>query len=243
MVRLQIGAKDSEARLEVETAAGQRRFVTLRRNAESLNLAERQSAKIEEIKPNIFYVDLDRITDDDFRAALPKLEKAKGIVFDVRGYPRVSPLVIQHLIDKPVQSAHWLIPIVKAPDHSNINEFTRGGRWNLEPKQPRLAAKIAFLTDGRAISYAESYMGIVEAYKLGEIVGESTAGTNGNVNPFGVPGGYRISWTGMKVLKHDNSTHHGVGIKPTVPVSRTIRGVREKRDEQLERAVQIVSNL
>ena len=83
-------------------------------------------------------------------------------------------------------------------------------------------------------------MGIVEAYKLGEIVGEPTAGTNGNINPFTLSGGYTIYWTGMKVLKHDGTPHHGVGIRPTVPVSRTIRGVAEGRDEQLERALAVV---
>lgn len=45
----------------------------------------------------------------------------------------------------------------------------------------------------------------------------------------------------MKVLKHDGSKHHGVGILPTVPISRTIRGVAEERDEQLERAIAAVS--
>jgi C-terminal processing protease CtpA/Prc len=46
----------------------------------------------------------------------------------------------------------------------------------------------------------------------------------------------------MKVLKHDGSQHHGVGIKPTVSVSRTIRGVAEGRDEQLEKAIEVVSH-
>jgi len=84
-------------------------------------------------------------------------------------------------------------------------------------------------------------MGIVEFYHLAEIVGGPTAGTNGNVNPLPLPGGYRVTWTGMKVLKHDGSRHHGVGIAPTVPVSRTLAGVAAGRDEILERAVQIVS--
>jgi C-terminal processing protease CtpA/Prc len=134
-----------------------------------------------------------------------------------------------------------MIPIISRPDHQSVVEYDTGGRWDLQPIAPKLNAKIAFLTDGRAISYAESYMGIVEAYKLADIVGEPTAGTNGDVNPFTLPGGYTVVWTGMKVLKHDGSQHHGVGIQPTVPVSRTIRGVREKRDEQLERAVEIVT--
>jgi C-terminal processing protease CtpA/Prc len=111
----------------------------------------------------------------------------------------------------------------------------------LKPIAPKLNAKIAFLTDGRAISYAESYMGIVQAYKLGEIAGDPTAGTNGNVNQFTLPGGYTVVWTGMKVHKHDGSQHHGIGIQPTIPVSRTIQGIREKRDEQLDRAIAIIS--
>ncbi|HVE69778.1 MAG TPA: hypothetical protein VNI54_00310 [Thermoanaerobaculia bacterium] len=61
-------------------------------------------------------------------------------------------------------------------------EWVSRPRWQLQPLQPRLPKNIAFLTDGRAISYAESWMGIIEAYKLAHIVGETTAGTNGNIN-------------------------------------------------------------
>jgi len=98
-----------------------------------------------------------------------------------------------------------------------------------------------FITDGRAISFAESMMGIVEGYRMGEIVGQATAGTNGNVNPLALPGGYTVGWTGMRVLKHDGSRHHGVGILPTVPVRRTRAGVAAGRDEPLERAIEVVT--
>ena len=108
------------------------------------------------------------------------------------------------------------------------------------PKEPQLRGKIAFLTDGRAISYAESIMGIVEHYKFGEIVGSTTAGTNGNVNPFTLPGGFLVSFTGMKVLKHDGSRHHGVGIAPTVSVVPTAAGIAAGKDEVLEKAIKIL---
>ena len=52
---------------------------------------------------------------------------------------------------------------------------------------------------------------------------------------------YRIAWTGMRVLKHDGSQHHGVGIQPTIPAARTIAGIRAGRDEMLEKAVEVVS--
>ena len=40
-----------------------------------------------EIKPGIVYVDFDRLTEPEWKALIPRLKKAKGIVFDMRGYP------------------------------------------------------------------------------------------------------------------------------------------------------------
>ena len=221
---------------------GVRRTVTLKVGTPISQLQEPRPDKVKEIEPGIFYLDLNRITDADYASALPSLVKSKGIVFDMRGYPGNIQNVAEffgHLIDRPATSAQWHIPQVTRPDREGLT-FTRGGEWQLQPKAPYLTAKRAFVIDGRAISYAESCMGIVEYYKLGEIVGEPTAGTNGNVNPFTVPGGYNITWTGMKVLKHDGSRHHGIGILPTIPVSRTRAGIAAGRDEMLERAVQAV---
>ena len=132
------------------------------------------------------------------------------------------------------------MPLIIYPDRERIVGWDTSGRWLLEPRAPRFAGVVVFLTDERAISYAESVMGIIEAYGIAEIVGRTTAGANGNVNPFELPGGFRVSWTGMKVLKHDGSQHHLVGIVPTVPVSRTIAAVRDGRDEDLERAIEII---
>ena len=72
-------------------------------------------------------------------------------------------------------------------------------------------------------------------------MGGPTGGTNGNFNVFAVAGGYSLRWTGMDVRKKDGSPHHGVGIKPTVPVSRTLAGVIAGRDELLEKGIEVVS--
>jgi C-terminal processing protease CtpA/Prc len=84
-------------------------------------------------------------------------------------------------------------------------------------------------------------MGIIEHYRLAEIVGQPTGGTNGAADYFSIPGGYTLRWTPMKVLKHDGSPHHGVGIQPTVLVSPTIQGIAGGRDEQLERAIALIN--
>jgi C-terminal processing protease CtpA/Prc len=187
------------------------------------------------------YVDLDRATEADFTAAITKLTEAKGIVFDMRGYPSQPGISsLAHLTDTAIRSAKWNVGSASMPDRLDTVYHESG--WPVQPQKPYFSARRVFLIDGRAISYAETVMGIVEAFKLGEIVGGPTAGTNGNVNPFKLPGGYTVSWTGMKVLKHDGSQHHGVGIQPTVPVSRTRKGVAEGKDEILAKGLEVIRN-
>ncbi|MGH9837641.1 MAG: S41 family peptidase, partial [Blastocatellia bacterium] len=238
-----MGAKDTSLTLEIEPWAspGKRTQVAVKRDAQAWAIEEKRPARVAEIEAGVFYLDFDRISDQDFKEALPKLEQAKGIIFDLRGYPRNlnAMQLFPHLTEKPMTSAQWHVPVVTRPDRQNM-QFMRGGEWQIAPRAPYLKARKAFITGGGAISYAESCMGIVEHYKLAEIVGGPTAGTNGNVNPFTVPGGYTIVWTGMKVLKQDGSQHHGVGIRPTIPVARTRAGVAAGRDELLERALQTV---
>src|SRR5262249_45156476 len=113
--------------------------------------------------------------------------------------------------------------------------------WDLKPAAPKLAGKIVFLTDGRAISYAESVMGYIGDRHLGTIVGGTTAGTNGNVASFALPGGFTIVFTGMRVTGHDGrAVHHLVGIKPDVPAERTVAGLRAGKDEVLARALSLI---
>jgi C-terminal processing protease CtpA/Prc len=239
--RLAMSREPGEALLAVRHPDGRTATVRLPRVRvpETFGNEEPRPETVEEIRPGIFYVDMNRIDDAGFREAVGRLAEARGVIFDLRGYPNLSTVILAHLTDRTVQSARWNVPVFTRPDREGVTFEVSG--WPVEPAEPRIRGKAAFLTDGRAISYAETYLGIVEHYRLAEIVGGPTAGTNGNVSPFKLPGGYNLSWTGMKVLKHDGSRHHGVGIKPTVPVSRTLGGVAEGRDEVLEKAIEVVS--
>jgi C-terminal processing protease CtpA/Prc len=191
------------------------------------------------IGSSIYYVDLTRADIASIEARLPELARAETVIFDLRGYPKGNHDILRHLIDQPVRSAQWRVPLVIYPNRERSPGPDTSGRWTLEPKAPRFTGRAVFITDARAISYAESVMGIVEHYGIGEIVGAPTAGANGNVNRFDLPGGYKVTWTGMQVLKHDGSQHHLIGIRPTVPVERTLAGVRAGRDELLEKAIEV----
>jgi len=231
----------SAIQVEIEPFAqpGTRKSLSLSCTEPSYILTEPRPSKISEVDSGIYYVDLNRITDEDFSKQIDQLAKASAIIFDMRGYPRniQRPFaILGHLTHSELTSAQFLVPEITTPDPKSV-VLHGGGDWHIPPVSPYLPAKRFFLVDGRVISYAESIMGIVEYYKLGEIVGSTTAGTNGNVDQYVLPDGYKITWTGMKVVKQDGATHHGVGIQPTIPVSPSRAGIAAGKDEVLERAL------
>jgi hypothetical protein len=188
---------------------------------------------------DVFYLYIGKIEMRKIDSLMPELIEAKAIICDLRGYPKGNHEFISHLLPVADTTSSWMqIPMFIYPDQKDIVGFTKEN-WMLPTKAPHLEAKILFMTAGSAISYAESYLGYIEGYNLATIVGQPTAGTNGNINAFSLPGGFHITWTGMKVLKQDGSQHHGIGILPHVLVERTINGVREGRDEFLEKAIEL----
>ncbi|MDB5100848.1 MAG: family peptidase [Cyanobacteria bacterium RYN_339] len=204
-------------------------------------LREDRPARLAELKPGLWYVDLDRVTDKEFEAAVPKLALAKGIVFDLRGYPSHIKwdTVFAHLSDQVLKAPIFRSPVYTKPDQKAAT-FEEGG-WTIQPRAPRFKAKLAFLGGEATISQAELWLSIVKGHKLGEVVGSPTAGSDGNIVFQNLPGGYRVGWTGMVVLNHDRSRQHGIGILPTVPAAATVAGIKAGKDEVLEKGLEVVS--
>lgn len=194
---------------------------------------------IERLDDGVYYVDLGRASMADIDAVMDRLAAAPGVVFDLRDYPNSNHQVLSHLLTRPDDSTAWMaVPHVIRPDHAPgavVGWHTHG--WQMPVLQPHIAGRVAFLTGPGAASYAESVMGLVKHYRLGEIVGSATAGTNGNIGVIAMPTGCHLRFTGMRVTKHDGTQHHLVGVQPTIRASQTIAGVAAGRDEVLEKAL------
>lgn len=199
-------------------------------------LREPRPGPIAELRPGLLYVDMTRTQWPQLEKALPRMVAARAVIFDMRGYPRPQARrLLAHLAEHPLTSAEYRAPVVTRPDRQGWG--WKDSRWEIAPATPFIPGRKIFLTNGGAISQAESVMSVVETHRLGDIVGAATAGTNGDINPFTLPGGYTVVWTGLKVVKRDGTPQHGVGIKPTIPAVRTLAGVRAGRDEVLERGI------
>ncbi len=234
MAELASGAEGSTVVLRVQRATGDGdiALTRVRRRGHADTPAH---PALEQLADGVWYVDLARAEMRDIDAAMDKLAAAPGVVLDMRGYPNNTHPVLSHVLSKDEDTKWMWIPKFIRPDHAP--HAWDGVGWNLPALTPHIAGKVAVLTGPRAISYAESVMGFVEAETLGAIFGTATAGTNGNIAEIREPTGCRSIFTGMRVTKHDGSRHHLIGVQPTVPIVRTIAGVRAGKDEVLDAAL------
>ncbi len=228
-----------QVELLVRGEDGLNRNVSLARGGTGPLLYEpRPNVLVTELRPGVWYVDMQKLSSQNVSDILGKIKDAKAIILDMRGHAGDGGAseLFGHLTDKAMDSPKLQTPIPVLPDQVGL-KFTNS-HGSIQAREPRIKAKIIFLTDARAISQGEFFMDYVEFYKLGEIVGSPTAGTDGAVN-YIAAGGLSIRWTGQKVDKHDGTPLNGVGILPTVLVKRTIEGIRAGKDEVLERAIEI----
>lgn len=227
--------------LQVRSLSGQVSEVTIAKNLLFPGRRPSKPKAIAELRPGILYFDLTRIGMTEFDNALPQMVQAQGLIFDVRGYPgRIDASALGHFVDGPISGEQFYYPLITYPDHQRMDFKYLSGTTN--QLEPRLKAKVAFLADNNALSWAETFLAFAEQYHFGEIVGEPTSGETGGHNPFTLFKSYSFDWTGTKVLKQDGSPHHGIGVLPTIPVTPTIQGIADGRDEILERAIEIVTH-
>ena len=236
-LELGAGTPGSDARLRIDDGQGVREVPV--RRIQATPPVEKRPEPVTELEPGIWYVDLTRAKLAQVQPSLYKLAAARAVVFDMRGYPTDSGAgLLPHLLEAAETDLWMHVWKLTGPFGRTAGWEDFG--WNVKPAQPHLGGRRVFLTDGRAISYGESIMGYVGDRKVGTIVGGPTAGTNGNVATFDLPGGFRVSFTAMRVTGHDGkSPFHLVGVRPQVAVAPTIAGLRAGRDEVLEKGLEL----
>jgi C-terminal processing protease CtpA/Prc len=75
------------------------------------------------------------------------------------------------------------------------------------------------------------------------VLGEATAGADGDVSPVFLPGGVSTMISGIGVFYPDKRQTQRIGIVPNFEVKPTIAGVRSAKDELLQEALrQILGN-
>lgn len=191
-----------------------------------------------EVEDGVLYVDLTRLSWTDLKPRVEEMAAARGIVFDLRGYPIHNDDLLDHLMTAP-EDAKWMhVPRFIEPGGEPVGFADIG--WNRRPSEPHIAAPTVFLVSPAAISYAESILAYVKTHGLGTLVGTATAGANGDIVRHDTLGSFYVIFSGMRVTRHDGTPFHNDGVAPDVAAEPTVAGIAEGRDEVLERGLDVL---
>jgi C-terminal processing protease CtpA/Prc len=232
--------------LTLRGADGVKRTVTARRRPIDPVLFRRTRPTIDVLAGNVGYLDLTRLTVAETEPALQRLASTRVLVLDLRGYPRGTFWVLApHFASKIVRATLYRTPVrrvpVAAPDAASNGitfvDETRDFYQTIVPKAPRYSRPVVVVVDARAISQSEHTALYLRAAAGARFVGEPTAGADGDVTSFRVPGGMTFWFSGQAVLHPDGTPLQRVGVIPDVSVAPTLAGIRAGDDELLSAAL------
>lgn len=247
------GAEEKSALYTIQDNNGKVREVTLGFNATNrqayfANSSGRANTPILRfITPEIGYADLDRMPASMTDSMFQLFKNTKAIIFDMRGYPQGSAWSIG-----PYLSGRNSVPAAKftrldrhmPPLSSNVGEGNEE-TWaefiqyipNPAPGQMHYQGKTVMLINESTQSQAEHTGLFFRAANGTKFIGSQTAGANGDVTNFNIPGNKNLTFSGQTVWFPDGTQLQQTGLKPDIEVRPTIKGIRAGKDEVLERAL------
>lgn len=235
------GPAGSTLALTVSGADGKTREVKLTRATGVRDRYLPRKDEVVRILPgNLGYADLARLTVPEVGPMFDKLKDTRGIVFDMRGYPNGTAWAIAPRLNvrNAREAASFCRMQVYPPRFGGMDRSRYCFFQPLPPTQgSKYAGPTVILIDERTISQAEHTGLFFEVANGTRFVGTPSAGANGDITYFTVPGGIRVRFTGHDVRHADGRQLQRVGLHPDVEAMPTIQGIRGGRDEVLEQAV------
>ncbi|MGO9865696.1 MAG: S41 family peptidase [Terriglobales bacterium] len=186
------------------------------------------------LSKEVAYLKLSSVKIADAAHYIEQADGTKGLIIDIRNYP--SEFMVFALGSLLVDSETAFVRFTEG-DLSNPGAFHWTQPLSIGPQQPHYSGKIVILVDETSQSQAEYTSMAFRAARGAIVVGSTTAGADGNVSPFALPGGFRTMISGIGVFYPDKAPTQRIGIVPNIEVKPTIAGIRAGRDEVLEEAV------
>jgi C-terminal processing protease CtpA/Prc len=182
----------------------------------------------------VAYIKLSTIERADVGGYIKAAAGTKGLVIDVRNYPNAEVLdkLGGHLVDMRTGFVRYTYP-----DLSNPGAFLWTDMQGLSRKRPHYTGKIVVLVNELTQSAAEHHTMAFRAAPGAIVIGSPTAGADGNVSRFALPGDEWTIFSGLGVFWPDKRPTQRVGIVPDILATPTREGIRDGRDEVLERAL------
>ena len=190
------------------------------------------------LEEGVGYITLKNIKSEDIPEIKKTFANARGIVIDIRNYPSTFvPFALGgFFVDERTPFARFT-----SGNSNNPGAFTMGRNVEISPQETHFKGKVVVLVNEISQSQAEyTSMGFRAGVNT-TIIGSTTAGADGNVSNIPLPGGMRTMISGIGVYYPDGKETQRVGIVPDLEIRPTIQGIREGKDEVLNKAIELIN--
>jgi carboxyl-terminal processing protease len=224
----------------------------IRRNDKQLSLTANRYSSIRDRTPkdtiawkilpgNIGLVHMGKLQPKQVQAMFAELMHTKAIIFDLRHYPnRTVNDICKYLYPELIQFAKTLHANLDYPGTYRWSGVTFYGPTKKE-SYPHYKGKTLVLVNSNTQSQAEWTTMALQAIPGTITIGSQTSGADGDVSQFYLTGNYRVMMTGLGVFYPDGTPTQQTGVKIDIPVQPTVKGIREGRDELLEKATELLN--
>lgn len=163
---------------------------------------------------------------------------AKGLIIDLRCYP--SDFIVYKLCDfllpERIAFSKFSVGSIISPGLFTMTDPIKGGRKNKNYFKGKVVIIVNEITQSQAEYTAMAFRTAPGAI----VIGSTTAGADGDVSQFSLPGGISTMISGIGVYYPDGRETQRVGIIPDIEVKPTIKGITEGKDELLDKAIDII---
>lgn len=168
---------------------------------------------------------------------IPDSINTSGIIIDLRCYPSMDNKgywEFHQLYPAPTEFAKFTTGNATHPGLFTYLPTTKVGNYNPQ----YFKGKKVILVNEITISHSEFMAMKYRCAPNSIVMGSTTAGADGGIIKVDLPGGISTYITGAGVYYPDGTETQQIGIRPDIEVMPTIKGIRDGRDELLEKAIE-----
>jgi C-terminal processing protease CtpA/Prc len=190
------------------------------------------------IDKDIAYINNGSIKRKELPEIFKKIQNAKALIIDDRNYPSEFVLFVlsKHLQPKSSPFVKFSKGSIKTPGLFVYTDYTKSGINNSDYFKGKVIILVNETTQSSAEYHAMAYRTAPNA----TVIGSTTAGADGNVSSIRLPGGISTMISGIGVYYPDGRETQRIGIVPDIEVKPTIEGIKNGKDEVLEKAIEFI---
>ena len=188
---------------------------------------------------NIGYLYPGSLQKGEIDEIMKKFLPTKGLIVDMRCYP--SDFIVfrlgKYLMPQPTEFVKFTFGSLAAPGQFNFGQPLKVGEENPDYYK----GKVVIIVNEMTQSQAEYTTMALRVAPDATVIGSTTAGADGNVSEIFLPGSIRTMISGIGVYYPDGTETQRIGIVPDIEIKPTLAGIKQGKDELLEKAISLIN--